>query len=592
MNIAYICFHKAGGDVELPILKLLGFKIWVTKKYSSLHRSSKTYHYFDNVNIPKEKLDILNETNFIDTKKNNPEVWDILNQYFDYVFIIQNSTVVKKFLENFKGKIIVRLAGLDSPKSYTSYYNFTEPSLLKLIYINSQRIFFSIQYKNLVKIEDPIFELRSVYMPLGLPSYFKKFQNSNFTSNKSNYIISVIPDINSDYYNQIYKKVIFVLRNFNFYILGKQTDNYSDKHVTGFMEDEEYLEFFKGASVFYYYSIEPRHVHYPPIEAVILGIPVVYHKNSLFADLVRRGSKSVLFDGVDSEASAEKTIQKIISDRVYADALRLEQKKLLLEFDQEFITEQWKSAFEKICSSNDVETDISLNLRISNATNFDQNIKMMDLLFITNNLSKSSSLSLYYFLSKEDIDCDEICTIENYNLNYKKININNHKFTFFSYELNYNSSFHNKPNNGIKSDKLLYLCKFIPESLINIFNRSTALDKSGYLIHDFFKNNPNGLDMDSISGSLIINCEKSINKITLGLDRYLDESDLEWSVIININGVDMIHLKDKACKGRFNFVLEFPTNFILITFAILSNKDLRTDNTLHINEIGLFSNEN
>ena len=347
-RIAYLCFHVAGRDVELPVLRRLGFEIFSIKKYGKDHRSGA--HDFEDdagLTIPKAVVDYLNSVNFVDAQEWPDLAIHYLNLYFDYIFIIQNQHVVYNAIRSFNGHVIVRLAGLDAPKTYTNYWSLHQRDLLPAVYRNRHRVWMSTQYRNLTEVEDPIFAERSVFMPLGIPSFFKKVIDTwhgNGTGHGPN-VISVLPWIDTPYYAHKLQRATDILGNRPLRVLGAQRVKTTDPRIVGFLTNDEYLAEFQGARALFYDSLEPRHVHYPPIEAAAIGLPLVFFRNSLLGSL----GLEPLAGACDNVDEVRAKLDRILAgDATFIGDVRSSQKTILREFQDDFVYECWQAAFTRM----------------------------------------------------------------------------------------------------------------------------------------------------------------------------------------------------------------------------------------------------
>lgn len=343
-RVAYLCFHVAGRDVELPVFRKLGFEVYTIKKYGAAHRSAM--HDFaddESLTIPRDVIDYLNTVNLVDSADWPDKAVHYLNKYFRYIFIIQNAHVVYNALRFFRGHIMIRLAGLDLPKTYSNYWNLHQPDIVPAIYRNRQRVWMSVQYPNLAQVEDPIFADRAVYMPLGIPSFFKSYADT--WTGAGSAIISVLPSLETPYYAAKLERAKTILEQRPFRVLGSQKKKFDDPRIVGFLSNDDYVTEFQRARALFYDSHEPRHVHYPPIEAACLGLPVVFFRNSLLGALGREP----LAGACDSMSEVRRKLDRILNnDSAFIESVRTSQKSILDEFLDPFVEATWKAAFERI----------------------------------------------------------------------------------------------------------------------------------------------------------------------------------------------------------------------------------------------------
>jgi hypothetical protein len=64
-------------------------------------------------------------------------------------------------------------------------------------------------------------------------------------------------------------------------LLGKDNENINNINKMNNLVDDAYYKTISECKLLYYHSKEPRHLHYHPLEAIIIGIPVIFYEESL-----------------------------------------------------------------------------------------------------------------------------------------------------------------------------------------------------------------------------------------------------------------------------------------------------------------------
>ena len=78
----------------------------------------------------------------------------------------------------------------------------------------------------------------------------------------------------------------------------------------------------------YYHGIEPRHLHYHPIEGIFMGIPIIFHKESLLSKYLKNSPGMC-----NSINEAKEKINKILNDdKIFIEEIIIEQNKVLEQF--------------------------------------------------------------------------------------------------------------------------------------------------------------------------------------------------------------------------------------------------------------------
>jgi hypothetical protein len=122
-------------------------------------------------------------------------------------------------------------------------------------------------------------------------SYIVKLGLSNNIINKiintyspiNNKICFINSKINNcSYYTNIYNDFINNFKEYDYLLLGKN-NNINNINILNNLNDDEYYKKIAECKLMYYHGKEPRHLHYHPLEGIIIGIPVIFHKESLLS---------------------------------------------------------------------------------------------------------------------------------------------------------------------------------------------------------------------------------------------------------------------------------------------------------------------
>ena len=283
-NILYLFAHKTLTDFEVPIITSRGHGVFIPKKKTSLNKLDSIYDdmykYDDSLqNISVNDLNILND---IDWYNNDTiltrQMIDLLNVNFKYIFItlLTSGKLLTQLIQNFKGLIYYRFFGLASTHSYKDMViNYASP--------NVKYIF---GYNEIYTYEQSLSSFfnanNSIVTPLGCPDHFiNTYENSHKgTTNKICFVCSKIN--HCPYYTNIYHTF---MKNFGtkyeYVLLGKNNETLTDDNKFNNLSTDAYFNKMSECKLMYYHSTEPRHLHYHPIEALIIGLPVLFHKESL-----------------------------------------------------------------------------------------------------------------------------------------------------------------------------------------------------------------------------------------------------------------------------------------------------------------------
>lgn len=321
MNILYMLNHKTLTDFEVPILNRAGYGVFIPKLYNSLSGAHSINHdtvnFYDNlIHIPPEDLLVLNRVDWFSNKVISQDVMDIVNNNFKYIFLtlLTDAPLIFQLNNHFNGKIYYRLFGLDGNKSYRDHVKKSS----KIQYIFSYPEIF--QYEN--KISGFFKADNSHVVPLGL-SNSKILSLNGIYDRKNDKIAFVCSRINPKckYYYTIYQNFIRDFKDFDYIIFGKNA--LGGGSVRNNLPDEEFYSSIAQCACMYYHGIEPRHLHYHPLEAIVMGIPIVFHQESLLSSFLPNSpgrSKNIQM--------CKDSISRIIKrDQEFIDEILREQRK-------------------------------------------------------------------------------------------------------------------------------------------------------------------------------------------------------------------------------------------------------------------------
>ena len=280
-NILYILGHKTLIDFEVPILIKNDYGVLIAKKYDSLnventlHLNSLMYDY--SLNIDNNNLDILNNIDWYSNKCISQKIIDILNTNFKYIILtlLTSGDLLTQLCSKFNGVIFYRFFGMEDVKRY------------KNICITHPKIKYIFSYPEIYKFEksfDNFFNDDNSYIiPLGVPDNIIKYKNTyNPIINKVCFICSKINIC--PYYTNIYKNFITNFKDkYDYVLLGKNNETLNDNNKLNNLNDENYYKKISECKLMYYHSTEPRHLHYHPLEGIVIGIPIIFYNESLLS---------------------------------------------------------------------------------------------------------------------------------------------------------------------------------------------------------------------------------------------------------------------------------------------------------------------
>ena len=121
--------------------------------------------------------------------------------------------------------------------------------------------------------------------------------------------------------------------------------NTDDPALLPYLSDAQLTQAYISTPVFVYPSTEPRHVHYSPIEAMVIGAPVLYRRGALIDILAGRPLPGACADTAEMRANASRLIR---GDDSFAREIKESQVVVVKKFSLETAARQWANTLAPI----------------------------------------------------------------------------------------------------------------------------------------------------------------------------------------------------------------------------------------------------
>jgi hypothetical protein len=346
LRILWVVNHKTLISGEVPLLRSLGFEVFVPKVLPShdpaFRSGGVTYDYDAALDLPPAALQVLNHENFFE-RCWAPTITQIINKYFDVIVchFTYYTTPLREAALKFQGLLVARAFGREHPRSYGEFRAVVpHPTLLEDIRSLGRRFIFGQAYDNVAEIEDLPLRSRAHTITVPLPKFIFKHANT-WTGTGSNALF-LCPSIDDNpYYKGIYLAIKRDFGDLPHVIFGRQIEPVNDPAVLPYLSDNALADLYRSAPVFVYSSTEPRHLHYSPLEAMVVGAPVLYLKGGLIDRLAGTSLPGACANVVEMKTKARRLIG---GDRSLVEAIRSSQGHVLETFAPEVVKRQWAAA--------------------------------------------------------------------------------------------------------------------------------------------------------------------------------------------------------------------------------------------------------
>ena len=349
-RILWLMNHKTLMRFEVQLLIEMGFEVFVPKVIpaSGFRSGAVSFDWDSSLSIPSKALAHLNDVDFYGQTW-SAETARLVNRYFGVAFTMPFGVQPTEPLRHFEGQIALRAFGVTNELSYKQILEeICGPSVFGLIKSVGDRFWFAAGYENMTDCEPPLLADRGVYLPVGLPSDY--WVNEQTWRGGSGRILFLCPEVaTNDYYAKAYEAFKLEFGQLPHVIIGVQNESIDDPCVRGFVSDEELIELYQTSAAFYYPSREVRHLHYSPIEAMIIGTPVVFFDDCL---LSRIAGRSVAGAVRDTHGARELLSSLVAGSESVRDRIVREQHDIPSRLSHADCRPQWDVGMQEIVSAS------------------------------------------------------------------------------------------------------------------------------------------------------------------------------------------------------------------------------------------------
>ena len=343
--------HKTLLESEALLISNFGFEIFIPKVIpdSSRFRSGGFTFEFDHLlSLPDSVIQKLNKVDFFESKL-SPKTVRLINRYFDAVFVLPYGTSFGEIIRKFEGEIFLRVYGIEGSKQYEkSLIDLYGATIIREVMSKKEKIWFAQAYEELAENEPPVLAERALTLPLGLPNRYWDLQGTHRGTSKK--VMFVCPQIATNpFYNEIYRDFKTFIEDIPHVILGVQDIEVDDPNVLGYVTDNELASVYQDSAVLYYPSRNPRHVHFTPIEASVIGLPIVFYEGSLLSRL----APEVKLGRCRNDAEARELITQILRNDQYSPPFALNQKPISDRFTEEYCLTCWHDELRRTLLGSD-----------------------------------------------------------------------------------------------------------------------------------------------------------------------------------------------------------------------------------------------
>ncbi len=346
----WIVNHKTLMPIEFGLLRSFGFEVYMPKIIPNdpNYRSAIVDYSLDTtLSLDRYMIDFLNRHHFYEEQWSSA-LTDMLNENFQLLISSWSGYTTPLFeaIRKFEGAVVARVFGREDPARYTDHFpgQMDAPVLIDRIGSGACKFWFGQAFDNLSEIEHENIQKRALYLPVGLPREYFDCENTWIGDDPS--ALFLCPHIlDSGYYANVYKTINEDFTGLPLKIFGRQIDKPKDDRVLHYLGDDELMQLYRRVRVMVYPSIEPRHLHYSPLEAMIVGCPVLYLNCGL---LERLAGKRLAGSCADNAEMKEKAKRLLAGDKALSEAIQSSQKIILQKLSDQSVHLAWQAAMQKM----------------------------------------------------------------------------------------------------------------------------------------------------------------------------------------------------------------------------------------------------
>jgi hypothetical protein len=307
-----------------------GFGAFIPKKntLSPIETTCNDPYKYD-YSLRNIDINDLHTLNDIDWYNNDtvlsPYAMNLLNSTFKCIFLtlLTSGKLLTQLIKYFNGLIYYRIFGDSADNVYALTLSKHASPNVKYIFCFEEIYTFEQSLSSFFNSNN------SLIVPLGCPDNFIK-KHENTYKGTINSICFVCSKINQcPYYTRVYNEFVKnVGTKYEYVLLGKNNETLIDANKFNNLSDDAYFNKMSECKLMYYHSTEPRHLHYHPIEALIIGLPVLFHKESLLNSFFMN-SPGKCHDLVEVHAKIARILN---NDVEFINEIKKEQEKVAYKF--------------------------------------------------------------------------------------------------------------------------------------------------------------------------------------------------------------------------------------------------------------------
>ena len=358
-RVLWLMNYTSLRNFEVPLLLKAGYEVFTPKIVPfgfGNENASVTWEYDQTLTISSENLELFNQTDFYHTIPT--QIWELVNQSFDFIFLDLYPNLLKAVVENFRGVIILRSSVLSGKETCGEKIVQTlGTGFLSKLNSVGKRFWFAPIIQQINKFECRVLQSRYINMPfLQESAPMRKPQRT-----LSSFFCIACPQIRvRTSAGETYTDIQKIFDHDQYHIGGVQYVSIpNDSKVLSMSVDHGHIDHLEDYFSLYLSDVQADVFDPYGYDAISLGIPVIYLEGSAFDLMVngqKKSGKKILPGRCSNHTQARKLLLKLRRNNSYWYSFIEQQQKMLLSYQsEEKMRTIWQTSMmhiESICHTS------------------------------------------------------------------------------------------------------------------------------------------------------------------------------------------------------------------------------------------------
>jgi len=347
-RVLWLLNHNTLREAEVPMLRAFGLEVFIPKSFPRTEENMSagvTYAYDASLTIPADLLHRMNAFDFYRTYTWPADLAADLNAHFDVAICACFPALLDAACAAFAGPIFIRAFGREGLWTYRHLLADCQPHVKDRLW-RKDNIWFTAAYPNVSAIEPDWLQRCAVVLPIGLgAAHFAAEDQWHYTRPEILFVCQRIKT--AAYYREIYREFKWYFGDLPHVIVGGQAAPVlDDPTVLNMVAETEYRELMRSCACLLYNPRSPRHVHYHPLEAFVVGLPVVFMAGGQLEAVAGPGPGCCA-----TLREARLKVQRLLAgDAELAAEICAAQRTVRAKFHPAHVTEVWRERFLPLIS--------------------------------------------------------------------------------------------------------------------------------------------------------------------------------------------------------------------------------------------------